>query len=408
MITLFIIFIYRGKMIVMKKLLLLVGLVVFLTPMVVNANSLEEELAHYDRKFCQGTKLVEKKIAILHPDGYFICATQKEIDNIKNQNNTTSLDLNKLIDDINQNINKETNFVSANNTVLLNSQCIMDVKSSFYVFCFCENIDGQVYNVTSKTKQNYCKNGKEITYGKYMELDGYLPYGLYEPFDESKIKKLEEKKWQRSSLTRRTVSNERATLNQNNRRQFCFDHVGNRIRCGVTLEKKQGVCFDHVGNRISCGVLLPKKESEFNELAVSLGCGSKNKDVIDCVRRYLPSISGTGQMTLEQIEEIKNDKELMGEIVFAIEEINRQKSQSRNMPTEEEKKLALAQANATPNPTWMYTPGGIGYWNYGNGFGWAPPNPKRDKIIRGLSISWKAKQRLMTGSKGMTIFFAPR
>ena len=34
---------------------------------------------------------------------------------------------------------------------------------------------------------------KEITYGKYMELDGYLPYGLYEPFDESKIKKLEEK-----------------------------------------------------------------------------------------------------------------------------------------------------------------------------------------------------------------------
>ena len=63
---------------------------------------------------------------------------------------------------------------------------------------------------------------------------------------------------------------------------------------------------------------------------------------------------------------------------------------------------------SSSNPTWEVTPTGIGYWNYGNGFGWAPPNPKRDKIIRGLSISWKAKQRLMTGSKGMTIFFAPR
>ena len=98
----------------------------------------------------------------------------------------------------------------------------------------------------------------------------------------------------------------------------------------------------------------------------------------------------------------------MSEVVFAIEEMNRQQNQSQNQePTEEEKQQAMAQPNASSNPTWMYTSGGIGYWNYGNGFGWAPPNPIRDKIIQGLMVSQRTKNMLKTGSKGRTIFFAP-
>ena len=77
-------------------------------------------------------------------------------------------------------------------------------------------------------------------------------------------------------------------------------------------------------------------------------------------------------------------------------------------PTQEqiEQQIQASQNQdyATNNPTWKYAPGGIGYWDYGNGFGWAPPNPKRDKIIQGLSINSWAKQNLMIGSKGKTIF----
>lgn len=148
-----------------------------------------------------------------------------------------------------------------------------------------------------------------------------------------------------------------------------------------------------------------KKPSDFNDLALALGCGSKNKNIDDCVRRYLPSIIGTGPMNLEDIEEIKKDKEIIEEIVFVIKEIERQKDQSNNQePSEEEKQQALAQENSTGQATWKYTSGGIGYWDYGNGFGWAPPNPIRDKIIQGLLVSQSTKNKLMIGSKGRTIF----
>ena len=72
--------------------------------------------------------------------------------------------------------------------------------------------------------------------------------------------------------------------------------------------------------------------------------------------------------------------------------------------SEEEKQQAMAQENSSGQVTWRYTSSGIGYWDYGNGFGWAPPNPKRDKIIQGLLVSQSTKNKLMIGSKGRTIF----
>ena len=52
------------------------------------------------------------------------------------------------------------------------------------------------------------------------------------------------------------------------------------------------------------------------------------------------------------------------------------------------------QENSTGQATWKYTSAGIGYWDCGNGFGWAPPNPIRDKIIQGLLVSQSTKQFL--------------
>ena len=140
-----------------------------------------------------------------------------------------------------------------------------------------------------------------------------------------------------------------------------------------------------------------KKEASFDELAIALGCSIKRKDVDDCVRRYLPSIAGTGPLTLEQINEVKNDSALMGEIVHVIEAMNRANNQSSNQP-EPQEGPPQDQANATSNPTWRTDNAGRGYWDYGNGFGWMPGNKIYDKIISGFSIDNNIKQRLYTGS----------
>ena len=99
----------------------------------------------------------------------------------------------------------------------------------------------------------------------------------------------------------------------------------------------------------------------------------------------------------------------MGEIVWGIKltEIAAAQTNVERQPTEEEIAVAKQQSNASSNPRWEYTSTGIGYWNYGNGFGWAPPNPIHDKIVGGLSISWQAKRNLQIGG-GRTIFFAPK
>jgi hypothetical protein len=148
---------------------------------------------------------------------------------------------------------------------------------------------------------------------------------------------------------------------------------------------------------------------KYKEFSISLGCNSNKgiSKIDECVARYLPSVIGSSPMSISDLDLIKNDWSAMNEIQKAIEEMSRQQNQSQNEPSEEEKQQALAQENSSGQVTWKYTPGGIGYWDYGNGFGWAPPNPKRDKIIQGLLVSQRTKNFLMTGSKGK-IVFVPR
>ena len=79
-------------------------------------------------------------------------------------------------------------------------------------------------------------------------------------------------------------------------------------------------------NKTRYDKLKKKYPVEFRNFARALGCGSKVKNIDDCVRRYLPSVAGTGPMTLEQVNEISKDNELMGEIVHSIAEMNRQQN----------------------------------------------------------------------------------
>lgn len=152
-----------------------------------------------------------------------------------------------------------------------------------------------------------------------------------------------------------------------------------------------------------CREKIPKKESTFNEFALSLGCGSKSKNVDDCVARYLPSIAGSGPLTKEHINEIKKDKELMGNVVYAIEAMNRAQSASPNQPPPREG-APQDQPNATSKAVWKSDSAGRWYWDYGNGFGYMPPNPQYDRILSGLSIGNQFKQQLyIGGGRGVTI-----
>ena len=146
----------------------------------------------------------------------------------------------------------------------------------------------------------------------------------------------------------------------------------------------------------------------YKDLAKSLGCAAKegfSSSADECVARWAPTIIGSGPLSIENILEIKKNPKIMREIIKVKAEIDRYQNQGNvQEPSEEEKQLALAQQNSSGQATWKYTNGGVGYWDYGNGFGWAPPNPIRDNIIQGFSISQKAKNILMTGSNGKIIF----
>ena len=269
----------------MKKLLLLVGLVVFLTPSLVSAESLEEQLAEYAKKYCNN------KSAILHPDGYFVCGTQQYKERLLNQNNTTSLTNVADSDLFNSHcvVNEKRPRVfdckqhknSTMRKMCTESEKRKEIKEFYNIYCFCENLDGGVYNVNGLNpgkgtyKENHCKsNSIEITYGKYLELKGYLPKGKYKEF---------------------------------------------------AIEK-------YIGR-------------SFKEFARALGCNPSKKNVDDCVRRYLPSVIGSGPMTMDQVDEIRKDKELMGEIVLGISLMRRAQDETHG-PTEEEQRQAQEQEQA--------------------------------------------------------------
>ena len=280
---------------------------------------------------------------------------------------------------------------------------IKTVKEEFY----CEGLSGNVYktpvgciNNISITEQEYAKRIAE-----QQESDDTNDVEVFCYNKELKGKrnsvmifknKCNEKRgWEKASDYQ--IERKLALMTKNKYDLKQIETLCSRIDCDEYGR------IDRKRNERS-GQVQKKKTASFNELALSLGCGSKSKDVKDCVRRYLPSIAGTSPMTLEQIKEISKDKELMGEIVHSIAEMNRQKNQSKSEPSEKEKQQALAQQNSSGQATWKSTAGGIWYWDYGNGFGWAPPNPIRDKIIQGLMVSQRTKNMLKTGSRGRTIF----
>ena len=125
----------------------------------------------------------------------------------------------------------------------------------------------------------------------------------------------------------------------------------------------------------------------YNNLAKSLGCNIKKVNLDDCVKRYLSFFLGTGPMTMEEVDEIKKDKLVMGEIVKAIEEMHRANNQSQQEPTEEEKAFAQAQEQGLINSQNFYKMYDPILEKHLNSRGWTQVNPKLEKILNSMGRS---------------------
>ena len=356
--------------------------------------------------------------------------------------------------------------VSSEENDLDNYHCISTPKPSFgsdkTIYCFCmglgKNFKGKAYSskVVESGINNFCDPDEiKINLGTYLAFKGRYIFKSkkLEPIEGQKliITKKEIKSWLKESKNKpKTISNKKivkkelswlekkkqeeknlrlkniilacedlgleSSFREHNECTLLFESGGPQAWVGDTrysiseisfcekiitsniVDKNIYECLDFfVENWKLQNIPIPPLTEANRQKAI------KEKELT--LGRKLNFHEQTCMSSISMSGEISISERCMEQ--FKMEQLIARQQDSSKEPTEEEKQQAMAQPNASSNPTWMYTAGGIGYWNYGNGFGWAPPNPIRDKIISRLSISNKAKRMLMTGSKGKTIFFAP-
>ena len=146
--------------------------------------------------------------------------------------------------------------------------------------------------------------------------------------------------------------------------------INTKERCLRLVTKKmenKNNCKKLTRKDFGIGKKYPK---QYEELAISLGCGIERKDVDDCVRRYLPSIIGSGPMTIEQVNLIKQEWGMMEEITFGIEQMKRAQDES-HQPTEEEQRLARSDQGyyaEQSNGEWMWVDTRSGYEKFTDRF----------------------------------------
>lgn len=129
-------------------------------------------------------------------------------------------------------------------------------------------------------------------------------------------------------------------------------------------------------------------KSSYGQLLIALGCGVIREDHDECAKRYLPFYLGTATMTIEEINEIKKDTAIMSQITDAIRELNRQQNQSQNQePTEEEKAFAQAQKQGIQSTQGFFKMYDPILEKHLNSRGWTQVNPKLEKILNSMGKS---------------------
>ena len=254
----------------------------------------------------------------------------------------------------------------------------LSAKSEEY-FCESKN-SGNVYiapygcfnNITLTKEEFLSKSDKLITYNPntifYCEKKGGWEIYITSTSCDSSSLSITKEEFTKKTNTNYTKGME--SFNNAPRKNFCEEF------------SKSWICTS-----VNQGQMIEKRTASFDELSIALGCGIKKNDIDDCVKRYLAFFLGTGPMTMEEVDEIKKDKLVMGEIVKAIEEMHIANNQSQQEPTEEEKAFAQAQEQGLINNQNFYKMYDPILEKHLNSRGWTQVNPKLEKILNSIGKS---------------------
>ena len=266
---------------------------------------------------------------------------------------------------------------------------IKTVKEEFY----CESISGNVYktpigciNNISITEKEYAKRiaeQKESDNTNNVEVFCYNKElkGQRNSVMIFKNKCNEKRGWEKASQYQ--IDKKLALMNKN---KFDLKKINKQESEGFFTDSEYLIKMRKIP-REAKGMQQEKKTASFDELSIALGCGIKRNDKDDCVKRYLAFFLGTGPMTMEEVDEIKKDKLVMGEIVKAIEEMHIANNQSQQEPTEEEKAFAQAQEQGLINNQNFYKMYDPILEKHLNSRGWTQVNPKLEKILNSMGRS---------------------
>ena len=135
--------------------------------------------------------------------------------------------------------------------------------------------------------------------------------------------------------------------------------------------------------------------NEFDKLAITLGCNPSKREKLDkCVKKIMKS-----QFNVDlNLDELKQNFLVMQNIQKKIEIINIAKNNNYNPNAS--KKNKPPEGYGEGKPEWKIDQSGRGYWDYGNGMGWMPPNQIYDDIISGFSLPNWQKDYIGIGSGG--------
>ena len=382
----------------MKKLLLLIGLVVFLTPMVVSANELENMK---DIRFCHGSTKVDYKEGIgSWKDEFYLSSsvnfTSNELINEAKRRNLSLLECINISGKLKilekkgiklKLLDEETKEVA----IVNEDEIKKAIEPKPYKFIYANEDYYEILGVKNTKKYDDKIFGAilDIAFNQKIKREGVFDPIHYRCSNKDGI--VEDKRF---SIKRESLILIQG-LDVNFNKKPCKTEL-----CEIQVKEAYCVLSDPEKRKIYALYGLEGLNNpyifHYDGLSIALGCGKERKDKDDCVKRYLGSLIGSS-IDDDQLDEVKKDREMMNEIVLAIYEINRAKNKSPE-PNEDQKRQAQAQENATSNPVWRTDCFCPGFWDYGNGFGWMPGNKIYDKIISGFSIDNNIKQRLYTGS----------
>ena len=321
----------------MKKLLLLIGLVVFLTPMVVSANELQ---SMQDIRFCFGsTKVDYKKGTGSWKDEFYLSSsvnfTSNELINEAKRRNLSLLECINISGKLKilekkgiklKLLDEETKEVA----IVNENKIKKAIEPKSYKFIYANEDYYEILGVKDSKKYDdkIFSALLEVTFNQKIKRKGVLDPIHYRCSNKDGI--VQDKRF---SIKRESLILIQG-LDVNFNKKPCKTEL-----CEIQVKEAYCVLSDPEKRKIYALYGLEGLNNpsifHYDGLSIALGCGKERKDKDDCVKKYLGSLIGSS-IDDDQLNEVKKDREMMNEIVLAINEMNRAQNQSNEASQEEQ------------------------------------------------------------------------